>query len=221
LQKTLQKKLNKKLKNKYMPVVCANNCVTSPLSEILYDNCPANNIRRLKPYKVVFLDCSAVPFGAMTDLTSNSQWVTALATANPVRFGELATFAMPKPETEKATNSICQATETVVEKIQGFTFSSFYMDNTTYTDGDFVCDFYKAIQGKTMVMLSCDGNWMLYSKSWTSGSNPGVGGLVGDAWYEFENKANLGINVEVFTDITNDCLAWVKLPTNTFNTIAG
>lgn len=204
-----------------MPVVCNSNCVTSPMAEIVYDNCPANNIRRLTPKMIVFLDCSATPFSAMTDLTSFAQWTTALATANIVRFGQLATFNIPTAETTKAVNSLCQASETVVEKIQKFEFSSFFMDNTTYTDSDFVCDFYKSIQGKTMIMLSCDGNWMLYSKSWTAGQNPGLGGLVGDANYAVEGKNNLGINVEVMTDTTNDCLAWIKLPTNTFNLIAG
>ena len=170
---------------------------------------------------VGFLDCSSTPFAAMTDLTSLSQWTTALATANIVRFKELATFNLPTPEVTKQTNSLCQATETTVEKIQKFEFSSFFMDNTTYTDSDFVCDFYKTVQGKTMIMLSCEGNWMLYSKSWTAGLNPGLGGLVGDANYAVEGKNNLGINVEVFTDITNDCLAWVKLPTDVFNLIAG
>jgi len=56
-----------------MPVVCNSNCVTSPMAEIVYDNCPANNIRRLTPKMIVFLDCSATPFAAMTDLTSSSQ----------------------------------------------------------------------------------------------------------------------------------------------------
>lgn len=204
-----------------MALVCSNNCVTSPMSEIVYDNCPQNNIRRLKPYKAVFLDCDPSNFSAMTDITSSSQWTTALATANPVRFGELATFNLPQPETTKTVISLCQSAESVQEKIQKFEFSSFFMDNTTYTDGDFVCDFRKAVANKTMVLLSCEGNFMMYRKTWTAGQNPGLGNLAGDAWYQVEGKANLGINVEVFTDVTEDCLGFVALPQATFNTIAG
>lgn len=204
-----------------MDLICSADCTLSPMEQIIYDNCPSVNIRNVKPYKIVFLDCDQSNYTGLLDLTNLAQWTAVLATANPIRFGELSSYKMGQPETTKEVVSLCQASEQVTKKIQKIEFGSKFMDNTTYTDSDFVANFFRSVAGKTMIMLSCDGQFMMYRKSWTAGQNPGFGGLAGDAWYDTENVGNLQIGAEVFTDITDHAVSWIKLPIAVFNAIAG
>lgn len=197
---------------------CDETCDQGNLQQVINVICSdIDNTRKLAPYKVAFLKCDQV----ITAINTASEWTTIKGTPeNLITFPKLAKFKINKPEDTTQRLSLCDSTETVIKRVQKFDFSTNQLDNVTFTDSDMVCSFLDAVKGYTALVGDCKNKIIIYNKKWSTGKNPGLGNLTGNAWYEQEDDGLVMVNAEINFEIDKDmCIGFIQVSNETFNAI--
>lgn len=187
--------------------VCTVQCETDELVQVVNQCQDADNLIEFKADRFAFIKCESV----VTSLTDDTEWAALKADTKIVTTPQLIEFEIPEPEKTTLKTKDCQTSESVIGKTQTLPIDSILLDVATKTDEDFVADFYKNVEGYAVILGAC-GNTIYYNKSWTTGTNPGWGGIVGDLNYVTKtvgNKKYLAIKGNIQFDITGQ--GWARL----------
>jgi len=201
-----------------MSLNCDTSCPTGTLEQVINVVCnDIANTRKLAPYKIAFVKCDQL----LTAINDDEEWAVIKETiGNLVTFPKLAKFKINKPEDTTERISLCDASETVVKRIQKFDFSTNQLDNENFTDADLVCGFLNSVKGYTAIVGDCKKKRIIYNKKWSTGQNPGLGNLTGNAWYEQEDDGLVMINGEITFEIDDDmCIGFAQVSNDTFDAI--
>lgn len=199
---------------------CSTTCSTVPITQVVNDGCRKLNIIRSKPHKVAFLSC-AQAYDTLTSLSAATFWEAMRTAGNIVTTPELSEFKYAEAATKGEVASLCASGEDIVEAIQKVEFGFKQLDKDTDTHNEFVCTYNKSLSGYTAVWGDCANKRMYYNASWTSGNNPGFGGLTGFASLIIENNNPIMVKAYFNYDATEDCLASVQLTAAAYAALFG
>lgn len=164
-----------------MPEICNPACADDQITMYPIGCDRLSQTRKGGSERFILLDCDVT----FEDITSTAEW-TALQSSQRYIYSPPGEGTLPQPETTKDRITACSPDE-VIDEVSGYNWFTKLFDNNNYCDFEFENDVKSSYASKTLLWYGCDG-LLYYSRNWTTGTNPGFGGLAVEVYRGSEPK---------------------------------